>query len=417
MRMLTATFTVKPLSFNNDTPPESEAPRSQMSDNQIRLSDEIVTILATLLPDLSTTIIDPDRITAVSIAVSTHVVIPTIRSKTFPRNIDLSFLELFGALSRIPEATKTWRRDVSEAFNDSRLVCKQTLQLWGNGWLPVLRNWVSTEKDRSLEIMSRIPAPTSAGIMFGVGAAAARSEADRKAQLNLRRTALLILIANHDIFTSDLSSIQEKIVELLGATATSSPSSKTRADVYVLIRSIVMKVSPVHLSGFWPLINSELQAALSPFLSPTSANNLGLANAVQACKLLETLLIVAPDEFQLQEWLFITDTIDAVYQPEKWTPSALTDQVAAHLSQYSGTKSQTQEDLIGSTFPGKRRPLLTTAMIGGLDPDALLSRVLRPFFQQLSITCFEAAYRMEPVDREACIEEILVDVFDTTTLV
>ena len=415
--MLTATFTVKPLSFNNDTPPESEAPGSQISDSRVRLSDEIVTTLATLLPDLSTTIIDPDRITVVSIAVSTHVVIPTIRSKTFPRNVDLSFLKLLGALSRIPEATKTWRRDVSEAFNDSRLVCKQTLHLWRNGWLPVLRNWVSTEKDRSLEIMSRIPAPTSAGIMFGVGAAAARSEADRKAQLNLRRTALLILIANHDIFTSDLGSIQEKIVELLGATATSSPSSKTRADVYVLIRSIVMKVSPVHLSGFWPLINSELQTALSPFLSPTSVNNLGLANAVQACKLLETLLIVAPDEFQVQEWLFITDTIDAVYQPEKWTPSALTDQIAAHLSQHSGTKSQTQEDLIGSTFPGKRRPLLTTAMIGGLDRDALVSRILRPFFQQLSITCFEAGYRMEPVDREACIEEILVDVFDTTTLV
>ena len=415
--MLTAVFTVKPLSFGNDVPPESEASGSRPTDSLIRVSDEIVSILATLLPDMSKIIIDTDRITAVSTAVSTHVIIPTIRSKTFPRNVDMCFLNLLDALSRIPEAAKTVRKDVSEAFNDARFVSEQTLYLWENGWLPVLRHWASTEKERSLEVMSRIPAPTSAGIMFGVGAAAARSEADRKAQLNLRRTALLILAANHDIFRTDLGSIQEKIVELLGATATSSPSSTTRADVYVLLRAIVMKVSPMHLSGFWPLINSELQEALSPFLSETSAKNFVLTNVLQACKLLETLLIVAPDDFQLHEWLFITDTVDAVYQPQLWTPSALIDGIAAHLNKQLSTKGPTQEDLISSTLSSKRRPLLTTAKTKGIDRDLFLSRVLHPFFQQLSITCFEASYHMAPIDREACMEDLLVDVFDDATLV
>ena len=40
------------------------------------------------------------------------------------------------------------------------------------------------------EIISRMAPPSSAGIMFGVGANAARLDADRKTQLNLRRMCL-----------------------------------------------------------------------------------------------------------------------------------------------------------------------------------------------------------------------------------
>jgi hypothetical protein len=29
-----------------------------------------------------------------------------------------------------------------------------------------------------------------------------------------------------------------------------------------------------------------------------------------------------------QQWMFVTDTIDAVYRPEDWTPESLLDQLA-----------------------------------------------------------------------------------------
>jgi hypothetical protein len=34
------------------------------------------------------------------------------------------------------------------------------------------------------------------------------------------------------------------------------------------------------------------------------------------------------DYISRQQWMFVTDTIDAVYRPEDWTPESLLDQLA-----------------------------------------------------------------------------------------
>ena len=409
--MLTATLTIKPLSFTPDVP------QARGIDQPRPTSDEIVVILSGLLTGISGVFVDVDRINTVTTIVSTKVVLPTIRSKTFPSNIDQPFVDLLSALSRIPEASNTWRRDVAEAFQDPKFVHVQTKHLWVKGWLPVLRSWVSTENDKVSEIMTRIPTPTSAGIMFGVGAAAARSETDRKTQLSLRRTTLLFLVANQDMFMSTIGIVQEKVVELLTATVTSSPSSATRADVYILLRAILMKVSSTHLSGLWPVLSSELQEMFSAIASEASTEMLNPRNLLHACKLLETLLVVAADDFQPQEWLYITDTIDAVYRPQKWSPSALVDQAAISTIGKLDMKGNAEEDLLNNPVLGKRQPLLPAANMRGIKQDTLSSKVFRPFFQQLSMICFEAVYRMEPVDHDAYMEDILLDVFDDTTLV
>jgi hypothetical protein len=93
--------------------------------------------------------------------------------------------------------------------------------------------------------------------MFGVGAASARMEADRKTQLNLRRIGTLVLAAAEDAFVVNIAGVQEKVVELLTATAASSPSSATRAEVYMVLRALLLRVSPVHLAPLWPVINAD----------------------------------------------------------------------------------------------------------------------------------------------------------------
>ncbi|KAK5276734.1 hypothetical protein LTR16_010762, partial [Cryomyces antarcticus] len=102
--------------------------------------------------------------------------------------------------------------------------------------------------------------------MFGVGANAARLEADRKNQFNLRRAGVLILAADRDAFISNLSALEEKLVELIASTASSSPSSATRAEVFMVIRAMVLQISPVHLAPLWPVVNSELRTAVSSVL-------------------------------------------------------------------------------------------------------------------------------------------------------
>jgi hypothetical protein len=243
--------------------------------------------------------------------------------------------------------------------------------------------------------------------MFGVGASSARLEADRKTQLNLRRIALLILAATEDTFVTNLAGLEDKLVELLTATAASSPSSTTRAEVYMVLRALIL-TSAVHLASLWPAINSELQSSISSILpgeQPDVYNNLSI---LQACKLLDLLLTIAPDEFQLHEWLFITDTIDAVYKPSNWSPVALADKLSEQMGALLVPHLRTsQSQLRRPASQGSRRPLLDLIDTKVLPKEELVGKILKPFFSQLSIYAFESTYGMGEPDRQACIRGCL----------
>ena len=145
-----------------------------------------------------------------------------------------------------------------------------------------------------------------------------------------------MLSADNDMFVVNLSGLQEKVVDLITATAASSPSSTTRSEVYMVLRALILKISPVHLAPFWPIINTELYDALSSLYPTETHDTYNPSCVLQAAKLLDTLLTVAPDDFQLREWLFVTDTIDAVYRPSDWRPVALVDGLAETLDASAG---------------------------------------------------------------------------------
>ncbi|KAK4176308.1 Dopey, N-terminal-domain-containing protein [Triangularia setosa] len=336
LRLLTAIFTTRPTSFTETTASSSSISEKRTSEQQSRQvssvnrlpgdrADDVVGILASIVPNLPKILVENDRILAAASAVSANVIGPTLRSKSFPDTVSKNTLILLQELSRLPNNQKSWKKDVADAFNDSRFF-GSNLGLVQSGWMPLLKQWAATDKERLPEILSRITPPTTAGIVFGVGATSARLEADRKTQLNLRRVATLVLACPHDAFAADLGPILEKLIELLGATSTSSPSSTTRAEVYM--------TSPVHLAGIWPVINAELHQAISSVVAPDHSpqsdayNN---ASILQACKLLDLFVCLAPDDFQLHEWLFVTDTIDAVYRPASYRPVALVDEVSEEL--------------------------------------------------------------------------------------
>jgi hypothetical protein len=319
------------------------------------------------------------------------------------------------ALGGVPEASKSWKKDVSEAFNDPKFFGSPA-SLVHHGWLSILRQWILADKERMPELFSRLTTPTSAGIMFGVGAASARLDADRKTQLNLRRIAFLIMASANDMFVVNFVALQEKLIDLMSATASSSPSSITRAEIYMVMRALVMKTSATHLSSFWPAINSELYDALSSAFPDKSGATYNTSCLLQASKLLETLLILGLEDFQMQEWLFITDTTDALYPPTSLESVALVDELAEGLD--SGTDTRSSHSVLPSTSPGEgRKPLLRAGVIKDVPKDEVMDKVLRPFFRQLSIHTFESTYGMDPVDWESCFDDLMMDLFDDSTLV
>jgi hypothetical protein len=400
----------------------------------------VVGILSTTVPNLPKILVDNDRILTAATAISTNVIGPALRSKSFPDTVSKTMLTLLTELSRLPNNQKSWKKDLADAFNDPRFFAS-SIPLVHTGWLPLLKQWTVADKERMPDLLGRLAPPTTAGIVFGVGATSARLEADRKTQLNLRRAAALVLACGPDAFVADLPAITDKLTELLAATATSSPSSATRAEVYMLLRALVLRVDSVHLAPLWPVVNAELHAAIASVVAAdhsAASDTYGNASVMQACKLLDLLVCVAPDEFQLHEWLFVTDTIDAVYRPQvvgggRYQPVALVDEVcevlgAVGLGSGSGGGGvgggvlEVQASTGASSSAVMRRPLLgapggISDEVGMERKDELVAKVLRPFFGQLSIYAFESTYAMAAVDWEGCVAGLVRDVFDERSIV
>ncbi|KAH0565127.1 hypothetical protein GP486_001478 [Trichoglossum hirsutum] len=425
VRLLTATFTAKPISFSLDgSPPVSHEKGGDWDSHGENAgarhpvhADDIVTILAPIVPNLGKILGETDRILGVTTSISTNVIGPTFRARSFPHNVTKSTLDLLHQLTRIPSAQKSWKKDISDAFNDHRFFSSPIALVEGN-WIPLLRQWALSHKDCILELLPRISPPTAAGIVFGVGASSARQEADHKTQLHLRRIAFLLLAAEENAFVANMSSIEEKLVELLTTTAASSPSSIVRAEVYMVLRALILKTSAVHLAPLWPIVNYELQAAISSVVPSSQSDIYNNSTILQACKLLDTLLVIAPDEFQLHEWLFVTDTIDAVYRPVDRSPVALVDEISEDLGSTASTPApHIGGDSLSQSGNAKRRPLLGLDTVKDIQKDDLLGKVLKPFFSQLSICAFESTYSMGMADWKACSDNLLYDLFDDSTIV
>ena len=431
IRLLAALFTTRPLTFTDSFSNNSASEKSPRRNGTTAADgpDDVVAVLASVVPNLPKILLDGDRVLSAAGSISTNVIGPTLRSKSFPDTVSANTIRLLKELSKLENNQKSWKRDVGEAFNDGRFFGMK-MDFVSGGWLPLLKQWALTDKEKLPEIVGRISAPTTAGIVFGVGATSARLEADRKTQLNLRRVATLVLASSDDAFAADLATIFDKLFELLAATSTSSPSSTTRADVYMVMRALVLRTSPVHLAMSWPMVNAELHAAMSSVVAPdhSAASDTYLnAGVLQACKLLDLLICVAPDDFQLHEWLFVTDTIEAVYRSATYQPVALADELSEDLG-HSASDLHVHHDSSGTdadtTSSGqrrrRRRPLLGAGISDEVSlerKDELVAKVLRPFFGQLSIFAFESTYAMGALDRDACMQGLLRDLFDERTMV
>lgn len=400
-------------------------PSATNSDLGHKRAADVVSVLNFVVPHLPIILTENERVASVVTSISTSVIGPTFRSKAFPENVSRSILDLLQALAKVSQANKFWKKELYDAFNDSRFF-NTPLTLLKESWLPILAQWTHSDKERLPELLSRISAPTTAGIMFGVGAASARQEADRKTQLTLRRIALFILASPEDSFTPNIPQIMEKTVELLTATPASSPSSITRADVLILLRALILKTSSIHLATLWPTINNELTSALSSLL-PDAENKEHYNNSgiVQACKLLDELVVLDPDDFQLMEWLYISDTIDAVYKPNTTTyPTSLSDEISEVLQQTETPTSRprgTIQHPSSSTASNEpKKVLFLDPLIEAIEKEEgaevvemarreLVDRVVRPFLGGLAISAFEGTYDGGAVDEQEVWRSVVGD--------
>lgn len=134
--------------------------------------------------------------------------------------------------------------------------------------------------------------------------------------INLRRLSYVLFAAEKNHFLTQLPAIQEKLVDILR----NVNASVVESEVYLCIRVLLCRLSPHNLSSFWPvlltelvskpLVTSLLALLIRPHIfqyrifeqlinEPPSDGSEDLQAILSACKLVDLLLVLQTEEFQM----------------------------------------------------------------------------------------------------------------------
>jgi len=190
-----------------------------------------------------------------------------------------------------------------------------------------------------------------------------------------------------------------------------------QSEVYLCIRVLLCRLSPHNLTSFWPVVLTELYRVFEQIMaSVPSDGSEDLQLVLAASKCLDLLLALQTEEFQIHQWIFITDTVDAVYRPDDWNPEAMMDQLSEIIGNLPVPEARdipASNRGIDSTFTphpearSMRRPML--ASLRQIDS----IRDLIPFFSHVSISSYESVYASGGnIDWEAVEGGLVADMFD-----
>ncbi|KAK0466281.1 Dopey, N-terminal-domain-containing protein [Desarmillaria tabescens] len=378
-----------------------ETPKPASNEVMIQINDFIA---KTILPNLRRFLVDNDKVAAACSNIVYYIVNPAMKGKAKPMEVDATTVSILHQMSRLPAALKAWRAPIAELLNDNR-VFNSTAEA-AELWKPIVKALFDVDKTAFPELLGKVATAPSTNIFTN------REYEMLLRSLNLRRLSFVLFTGDKNHFLTQLPSIQEKLVDILRNV--SAPN--VQSDVYLCIRVLLCRLSPHNLTSFWPVILTELYRLFEQVMStlPSDGSD-DLQLILSVCKFLDLLLVLQTEEFQIHQWIFITDTVDAIYRPNDWYPEAMFDQLAEIVGNLpSNPTSQNGSNVLdtggASSFSSQRvmrRPLLN----GIHQIDSI--RDLVPFFSSVSISSYESVYASGGiVDWEAIEKGLMNDMFD-----
>ncbi|KAF9011155.1 Dopey, N-terminal-domain-containing protein [Cyathus striatus] len=370
---------------------------------------QIVSFVATsTLPNLRKFLVDNDKISTACSNIVYYIVNPALRGKTRPLDVDSTVIKIIQEMTRIPTALKAWRNAVIDLLNDNRLF--NCMPSHAEEWKPIVKVLFDSDKTAFPELLGKVAGATSANIFTN------REYEMLLRSLNVRRLSYVIFTGEKNHFITQLPTIQEKLVDILRNV--SAPI--VQSEVFLCIRVLLCRLSSHNLTSFWPHILTELVhfifwsqyrifEQVVMILPSDGSEDLQLVLAASKC--LDLLLTLQTEEFQIHQWMFITDTVDAVYRPDEWTPEAMMDQLSEIVGSLpAGDDQPTAAPNNLVAFPDKRpmrRPFLNnTRQIDSI-------KDLAPFFSNISLSLYESVYASGGnIDWESVENGIMNDMFD-----
>ncbi|KAJ1968800.1 hypothetical protein IWQ62_001022 [Dispira parvispora] len=338
-----------------------------------------------------------------------------------PYQLAHHIVQILGHFSYLSVVYKTWKKDAWDYFMDANGfffnygMTRALLKHWGK----LVGTVAATEKDRITEILTRLTTVSPSNIFVNKEA-----EANSRALL-LRKLSFVIYSGQNDQYAPLVPAIQEKLVDLLKS---SQIPVVVHMEIYLCLRTLLCRFSSHYLANFWPvLLTDMLQVCHQVLTAQVDKEPVELVNLFLAvCKLLDTLVVLGTPEFQIHQWIFITDTMDALsgmqrrgyalieeislrMAPTLTSPPSTTSSPALpDSSPDSSPKVQNSRKESASALVQRRRPMLTMSAVDSLSQ-------LEPFIHHISQHAYHETFDLRPPDLDF-VQSILLDDMLFTTI-
>ncbi|ODV87484.1 hypothetical protein CANARDRAFT_194233 [[Candida] arabinofermentans NRRL YB-2248] len=374
--------------------------------------EELCMALGFVIPKIQSIVQDSDKTIQCLTTIISSTIIPLVKYK--PLNQAPKYvLKLVTDLSHLPQCPnlKIWKTLCFELLMDSRFFNNEM----NLDWNLIFSNWIDGDKEKINDLIVKLLPYGGTSTLFSWN----DSELTNRI-LNLKRISYLIMILPIDSFLNYLKDLQIKIDDMLK----NSTNHALKPYIFLLLRVIVTKFTEPHLVTLWPTIYTQLQLFFLEILQQlveidsdnnslndeskeeSSSINLDNALVLQSCKLLDVLVLLKLEEFQLCEWLFVTNTTDAVYRDSNVPILATIDKIS-HMKSFRVFEPKNNLKVKGSLSDDRlKKPLLN----GIKKCDSVFE--LRDFLDKLSIYNYENDYRMKICDHEVVEHDLFSDLFE-----
>ncbi|XP_041857601.1 protein dopey-2 isoform X2 [Melanotaenia boesemani] len=223
--------------------------------------------------------------------------------------------QLLSSLSGYAYTKRAWRKEVFELFMDPLFFTMDVS--CAHSWKSIIDHLLTHEKTMFKDLLSM----QSGSLKLFAGA-------DQKPML-LKRQAFAMFSGELDQYHLYLPLIQERLTETLRM----NPSPAVSAQMFLMFRVLLLRISSQHLTSLWPIMVTELIrtfARLEKALQaekdisklakvvrgaldrngPVNFSQAELSMYLSACKFLDTSLAFPPEKmplFQMYRWAFVPE--------------------------------------------------------------------------------------------------------------
>uniref|UniRef100_UPI00358E6688 protein dopey-1-like n=1 Tax=Myxine glutinosa TaxID=7769 RepID=UPI00358E6688 len=263
-----------------------------------------------------------------------HYVVPYLKNhSTHNAPSYRACVQLLNSLSGYQYTRRAWKKEVFDLFMDPAFF--QIEPFCASQWRSIIDHLMTHDKITFRDFMARVVVAQSSSLnnLFS----SREAELEQRVVL-LKRLAFTIFASELDQYQKLLPDIQERLAESLRL-----PQMPTlHAQVFVVFRVLLLRISPHHLTSLWPTMITELvqvfmqmeqemvaEDDLSRNANPsisgleTTYGGNGYSSSynqqhwlslyLSACKFLDLALALPCEhlpQFQLYRWAFITESFD-----------------------------------------------------------------------------------------------------------